>query len=230
LQFSDPSAVYAAHVAPRLAEDMGWSVFEEICGQWLQRHAKQRLGPTVRQMARYWSWDGQTEVDLVAELDHGTYLFGECKWRADSVMHLSDLSALQAKVASLPEARCRNMPNYVLFALGASLANCYNLPSIRLNGSISPRGPICSAAVVKVRCAARDHLAELSFQIICFAIRKAALFCRSNPSHTLVCRSSIAILRSVVQSDFLDAVVKSNALKRSEAPQLALAGVANAND
>ena len=118
LQFSDPAAVYAAHAAPRLAEYMGWSVFEEICGQWLQRHAKQRLGLTVRQMARYWSWDGQTEVDLVAELDHGTYLFGECKWRADSAMRLSDLSALQAKVASLLEARCRNMPNYVLFALG----------------------------------------------------------------------------------------------------------------
>ena len=118
LQFSDPAAVYAAHVAPRLADYMGWSVFEEICGQWLQRHAKQRLGLTVRQMARYWSRDGQTEIDLVAELDHGAFLFGECKWRADSVTRLSDLSALQAKVASLPEVRWRNKPTYVLFALG----------------------------------------------------------------------------------------------------------------
>jgi len=69
-------------------------------------------------MARYWSRDGQTEIDLMAELDHRTYLFGECKWRADSLMRLSDLSALQAKVASLPEARWRNKPSYVLFSLG----------------------------------------------------------------------------------------------------------------
>jgi len=101
-----------------MAEYMGWSVFEEICGQWLQRHAKQRLGLTVRKMARYWSRDGRTEIDLMAELTHGTYLFGECKWRADSVMRLGDLSAIQAKVASLPEARWRTKPSYVLFALG----------------------------------------------------------------------------------------------------------------
>lgn len=118
LQFSDPAAVYANQVAPRLADYMGWSVFEEICGQWLQRYAKQRLGLTVRQMARYWSRDGRTEIDLVAELDHGTFLFGECKWRADSMARLGDLSALQAKVANLPEARWRNKPSYVLFALG----------------------------------------------------------------------------------------------------------------
>ncbi len=118
LQFSDPAAVYAAHVAPRLADYMGWSVFEEICGQWLQRHAKQRLGLTVRQMAGYWSRDGRTEIDLVAELNHGAFLYGECKWRADSVTRLSDLSVLQAKVASLPEARWRNKPAYILFALG----------------------------------------------------------------------------------------------------------------
>lgn len=38
---------------------------------------------------------------------------------------------------------------------------------------------------------------------------------------------NIAILRSVLRSDFLDAVVKSNALKTSEAPQLALVGEAH---
>jgi uncharacterized protein len=129
LQFSDPTAVYAAHVAPRLAEYMGWSVFEEICAQWLQRHAKERLGLTIRQMARYWSRDGRTEIDLMAELAHGTHLFGECKWRADSVMRLSDLSALQAKVASLPEAPWRNKPSYILFALGGFAPELQQLAS-----------------------------------------------------------------------------------------------------
>jgi uncharacterized protein len=118
LQFADPTAVYAAQVAPRLSEYMGWSVFEEICGQWLQRNAQQRLGLNVRQMARYWSRDGRTEIDLMAELDDGTFLLGECKWRTESVTRLNDLSVLQAKVASLPEARWRNKPNYILFALG----------------------------------------------------------------------------------------------------------------
>ena len=115
LQFSDPTSVYAAQVAPRLSEYIGWSVFEEICGQWLQRNAQQRLGLNVRQMARYWSRDGRTEIDLVAELDDGTFLFGECKWRSESVTRLNDLSVLQAKVASLPEARWRNKLRYISF-------------------------------------------------------------------------------------------------------------------
>jgi len=135
LQFSDPTADYTARVAPRIAEYMGWSVFEEICGQWLQRHAKERLGLTIRQMARYWIRDGRTEIDLMAELADGTYLFGECKWRADSVMRLNDLSTLQAKVASLPESRWRNKPTYALFALGgfsSELQQLANDPAERL--------------------------------------------------------------------------------------------------
>ena len=54
----------------------------------------------------------------MAELDDGTFLFGECKWRTESVTRLNDLSALQAKVASLPEARWRRQPGYILFASG----------------------------------------------------------------------------------------------------------------
>ena len=118
LQFSNPTKIYAEQVAPRLADYMGWSVFEEICGQWLQRNAQQRLGLNVRQMSRYWSRDGRTELDLMAELDNETFLFGECKWRTDRVTRLSDLSALQAKIASLPEARWRDQPSYIFFALG----------------------------------------------------------------------------------------------------------------
>jgi AAA+ ATPase superfamily predicted ATPase len=94
LQFSDPTTVYAAHVAPRLSEYMGWSVFEMICGQWLQRNAQQRLGLNVRQMGRCWSRDGRTEIDLMAELDDETFLFGECKWRTERLTRLSDLSVL----------------------------------------------------------------------------------------------------------------------------------------
>jgi AAA+ ATPase superfamily predicted ATPase len=56
LQFSDPGVVYEAHVAISLG----------------RLYAKRRLGLTVRQMARYGSRDGRTEIDLVAELDSGT--------------------------------------------------------------------------------------------------------------------------------------------------------------
>jgi hypothetical protein len=54
----------------------------------------------------------------MAELDDGTFLFGECKGHTETVTRLNDLSVLQAKVASLPEARWRNKPSYILFALG----------------------------------------------------------------------------------------------------------------
>ena len=40
-------------------------------------------------------------------------------WCTESVTRLNDLSVLQAKVASLPEARWRNQPRYILFALGS---------------------------------------------------------------------------------------------------------------
>jgi hypothetical protein len=54
LQFSDPRTVYAAHVA----------------------------SATVRRMARYWSRDGRTEIDLMAELDNDIFLFGDRRhWR-----------------------------------------------------------------------------------------------------------------------------------------------------
>ena len=54
----------------------------------------------------------------MAELDDGTFLVGECKWRTESITRLNDLSILQAKVASLSEARWRKRPRYILFALG----------------------------------------------------------------------------------------------------------------
>lgn len=118
LQFSDPRAVYAAKVAPRLAEYMGWNVFEKICGQWLERYALKRMGLSIRKMARYWSRDGKTEIDLMAELDNGEFLFCECKWRPNQPMRLRDLVGLQAKVVNLPEASWRNRPHYALFTVG----------------------------------------------------------------------------------------------------------------
>ena len=118
LQFSNPQRVYDEKVAPFLADYMGWNVFEAICHQWLQRHAHERLGLTIRRMGRYWSRDGRTELDVVAELDSGAFLFGECKWSASATIGLSVYASLKAKVQSLPEAKWRSNAACVLFAVG----------------------------------------------------------------------------------------------------------------
>lgn len=118
LQFSNPRLVYDERVAPALPEYMGRFVFEDICLQWLRRHAQERLGLTIRDMGRYWSRDGRLEIDVVGELDTDTFLFGECKWRADSVARLGDYSGLKAKVLALPDARWRDQPTFILFAVG----------------------------------------------------------------------------------------------------------------
>ena len=117
-QFSDPRKVYAEKVEPRLAEYMGWNVFEEVCIQWLKRYGADRLGLRIREIGRWWSRDGQMEIDVAAELESGGFLFGECKWRAESQMRLNDYAALKAKIANLPEAKWRNEAVCILFSVG----------------------------------------------------------------------------------------------------------------
>ena len=135
LQFSEAHQVFEARVAPYLAGYMGQYAFEDICAQWLQRFAHDRLGLTLRSLGRYWNRDGSTEIDVMAEIDTGGFLFGECKWRADSSARLNDYSRLQAKVASLPDAKWRNEPTFILFAVSgfdASLQELAADPAERL--------------------------------------------------------------------------------------------------
>jgi hypothetical protein len=118
LQFSDARKVYAEHVAPHLNDYMGWSVFEQICGQWLEHWAASRFGLRLGPSARYWSRNGQVEIDRIAAIEGGGHLFAECKWRTHGLVKLSDLAHLQAKVASLPEPHWRERPYYALFTPG----------------------------------------------------------------------------------------------------------------
>ena len=118
LQFSDPQRVYEEKVIPFLGDYMGWNVFELVCQQWLQQNARQSLGLSIQRMGRYWSRDGRTELDVVAELGDGTFLFGECKWSAQTPVSLSVYAGLKAKVQGLPEAKWRHNPTCVLFAVG----------------------------------------------------------------------------------------------------------------
>jgi len=118
LQFSDPMKVYQERVRPYLDDYMGWNVFEEICAQWVRRYAQEKLGLTIRKMGRYWSRDGRTELDIMALLGDGSYLFGECKWSASSLVGMGVYSSLRAKIAGLPEARWCEKPTCILFSVG----------------------------------------------------------------------------------------------------------------
>ena len=135
LQFSDPARVYAAHVAPFLADYMGWHVFEDICRQWLQRHAEAHLGLVIQGAGRWWSRDGRVELDIMARLDTGNYLYGECKWSQDRPVGLPVYTALQAKVAQMPQEEQRRDARFLLFSVGGFSPDLHTLaadPASRL--------------------------------------------------------------------------------------------------
>ena len=118
LRFEDPMAVFRERIEPRLDEHMGWSVFEDVCAQWLWRRGRSDLGLDVRGVHRYWSRDGRVEIDQVAELGGGGLLFGECKWSARSLVGTGAYAALRAKVEGLPEDRWKRGAQYVLYSVG----------------------------------------------------------------------------------------------------------------
>jgi hypothetical protein len=118
LRFEDPMLVFRERVSPSIPGYMGLSVFEGVCAQWLQAHARARLGVSIASIGRYWSRDGQTEIDLIAELDDGRMLFGECKWSADTPLGVRVYARLRSKVEGLPFERWKSRAQYVLFATG----------------------------------------------------------------------------------------------------------------
>lgn len=118
LQFSDPERIYGERIAPHLAVYMGWHVFEEVCHQWLRRYGRDRLGVTVLEAGRYWSRDNQVEIDLMARLEDGTYLYGECKWSVRGEVGMGVYNALQAKVGQLPRDYYRRNARFALFSAG----------------------------------------------------------------------------------------------------------------
>ncbi|CAN5620811.1 ATP-binding protein [soil metagenome] len=118
VQFADPMAVFKRDVEPHFADYMGRHVFESVCAQWLWKRAATELGLMPTDLGRWWSRDGQTEIDLVAPLDGSGTLFGECKWSANAPVDTDVLVGLQRKVVKLPEPKWLKDPRYVLFSLG----------------------------------------------------------------------------------------------------------------
>lgn len=118
LRFEEPMTVFRERIEPFLDDYMGWSVFEDVCTQWLRRRGRAELGLDVRSTARYWSRDGSVEIDQVAELGAGGHLFGECKWSSHSRVGVGVYIGLRAKVENLPNAEWREDARYALYALG----------------------------------------------------------------------------------------------------------------
>lgn len=123
LAFSPPDVLYRAKVEPFLADYMGRFVFEKICHQWLQKHAWSEMGINVLSAGRWWSRDGQTEIDVMARRLDGGYLFGECKWSASRPVGSEVYNALLAKVAKLPREEQREGATYILFSVGGFTDN-----------------------------------------------------------------------------------------------------------
>jgi len=56
---------------------MGSNVFEGTCPQWLRLNSSDRLKLNIRELGRYGSRDGQTEIDVIATD------IGYLRWMAD---------------------------------------------------------------------------------------------------------------------------------------------------
>lgn len=115
LEFQDVAPVYAARVEPFINDYMGQHVFEDICRQYLRIRGLQCLGQAIVRAGRYWSRDGQLEVDIIAELADGRFLVGECKWSSAPV-GIGVYYGLREKVARLPRPAYRKEPVYAVFS------------------------------------------------------------------------------------------------------------------
>ena len=85
-------------IEPFLSDYMG-KVFEEICKQWLWKQLLDGNCPVeFSSLGRWWGNDPkekrQAEIDILAEQDKTTALFGECKWTNEKV----DLGVLETLV------------------------------------------------------------------------------------------------------------------------------------
>jgi hypothetical protein len=132
LEFNDTRIVYESRVEPQIDQYMGQYVFEDICHQYLKHNGSQIIGRSIRNAGRYWSRDGSLEVDIVAELDGGKRLFGECKW-SSAPIGMPVYYELRDKVARLPKLASAADPVHILFSLSGfsddllSLADDQNL-------------------------------------------------------------------------------------------------------
>ena len=117
IQMAAPEEAWSQLVQPDLPDYMGLRVFEGICRQHLARFSSRYWLPLVMDMGRWWSRNGQVEIDLVVHLKDDSYLFGECKW-ATSPVDVDELVKLQRKVELLPHESWKERARYALISAG----------------------------------------------------------------------------------------------------------------
>ena len=110
-------------IEPYLSDHMG-KVFEEICKQYLWKLLLNGECPVeFSSLGRWWGNDPrekrQTEIDILAEQDKSTALFGECKWTNEKV----DLSVLE-KLVTRSELFSYSHIQYYLFAKSGFTKGC----------------------------------------------------------------------------------------------------------
>ena len=110
-------------IEPYLSDYMG-KVFEEICKQYLWKQLLNGECPVeFSSLGRWWGNDPkekrQTEIDILAEQDKNTALFGECKWTNEKV----DLGVLETLIKRSELFPYKNV-HYYLFAKTGFTKGC----------------------------------------------------------------------------------------------------------
>lgn len=110
-------------IVPFLPDYMG-KVFEEICKQYLWKLLLSGKCPVnFSTLGRWWGNDpvakSQVEIDILAEQDKNTALFGECKWTNEKV----DLGVLETLVKRSKLFSYENV-HYYLFAKSGFTKGC----------------------------------------------------------------------------------------------------------
>lgn len=110
-------------IEPFLPDYMG-KVFEEICKQYLWKLLLSGKCPVeFSSLGRWWGNDpvekSQAEIDIIAEQDKSTAIFGECKWTNEKV----DLGVLETLVKR-SELFLYKKVYYYLFAKSGFTKGC----------------------------------------------------------------------------------------------------------
>jgi hypothetical protein len=105
--------LWTAYIQPRLDQYMG-GIFEEACRAFVLRSRRPDVPLRPVQVGRWWTEDGQDEVDIVALGSEGEVLFGEAKW---GKVTGRDLDVLQRRGdLILPNLKSVRSVHYALFS------------------------------------------------------------------------------------------------------------------
>ncbi len=117
LRIWEPAEAWSRLVEPDLPNYMGSLVFEGVCHEHVKRFSSRYSLPPIMDAGRWWNRRQGIEIDLVARLHDGSYLFGECKW-ASSPVEIHELSRLRWKVDAISKPKWKLVPRYALFCAG----------------------------------------------------------------------------------------------------------------